>query len=159
MKKLINLFLIAFTLVTFSVLIAGCSKDGSDPGGGSDDTFKLTGVSIPGTLSVTLNSNLSITANGFAIGDIIKFTSKNNPSDLYQFPVSNVTATSASINIGSAINSGVYNISVIRGSKEIYIGSTTLSIQPNTSIPDVSGKNIKGIIYCNGRGIPNVLVC
>lgn len=158
MKKLINLFLIAFTLVTFSVLIAGCSKDGSDSGGGSDDTFKLTGVSIPGTLSVTLNSNLSITANGFAIGDIIKFTSKNNPSDLYQFPVSNVTATSASINIGSAINSGVYNISVIRGSKEIYIGSTTLSIQPNTSIPDVSGKNIKGIIYCNGRGIPNVVV-
>ncbi len=77
---------------------------------------------------MTLNSNLTITANGFAIGDIIKFTSKNNPSDLYQFPVSNVTATSASINIGSAINSGVYNISVIRGSKEIYIGSTTLSI-------------------------------
>lgn len=160
MKKLINLFLIAFALLTFSVLISGCSKDESNSGGGDGDgdTFKLTGVSIPGTLSVTLNSNLTITANGFAIGDIIKFTSKNNPSDLYQFPVSNVTATSASINIGSAINSGVYNISVIRGSKEIYIGSTTLSIQPNTSIPDISGKNIKGVIYCNGRGIPNVVV-
>ena len=160
MKKLINLFLIAFALLTFSVLISGCSKDESNSGGGDGDgdTFKLTGVSIPGTLSVTLNSNLTITANGFAIGDIIKFTSNNNPSDLYQFPVSNVTATSASINIGSAINSGVYNISVIRGSKEIYIGSTTLSIQPNTSIPDISGKNIKGVIYCNGRGIPNVVV-
>lgn len=159
MKKILNKIFVTLLFSVGLLLFSGCSKDNPDNGGGTPDTsFKLTGVSIPGTISVTLNSNVTITAKGFASGDIIKFASKSETSKVFQFPVSNVTANSATINIGSTINSGVYNISALRGTKELALGSTTLSIQAVSTIPDIAGKNIKGIVYCNGKGVSGVVV-
>jgi len=157
MKNLYKIILATVLLFAGGLFITGCSKDNN----GSTtptDTFKLTGVSIPGTISVTLNSNVTITAKGFATGDILKFTSQSNTSNKYQFTVSNVTTTNATINIGSSISSGTYIISAIRGTKELSLGSTILSIQAVSSIPDIAGKNIKGIVYCNGKGISGVVV-
>lgn len=157
MKKILNKIFVTLLLSVGLLLFFGCSKDNT--GGDKPDTsFKLTGVSIPGTISVTLNSDVTITAKGFAAGDIIKFASKSDASKVYQFSVSNVTENSATINIGSTISSGVYNISAVRGTKELALGSTTLSIQAVSTIPDVAGKNIKGIVYCNGKGVPDVVV-
>ena len=99
MKKILNKIFVTLLFSVGLLLFSGCSKD--NPGGDKPDTsFKLTGVSIPGTISVTLNSNVTITAKGFAAGDIIKFASKSETSKVFQFPVSNVTANSATINIG-----------------------------------------------------------
>ena len=155
MKKLTQnrLFLI---LLFFGILLfAGCEKKTvPEP----TNTFKLTGVSIPGTISVTLNSDITITGNGFAAGDKLKFVSVDNPAVKHEFTVNNVTTSGVTINIGASINSGRYNITAIRGTNEISLGSTVLSIQSNTNIPDIAGKNIKGIVYCNGKGIANVVV-
>ncbi|MFA6335560.1 MAG: calcineurin-like phosphoesterase family protein [Bacteroidales bacterium] len=157
MKKLKKIVFGINLLLISGLFVAGCSTgDSSDPD--PIDTFKLTGVSIPGIISVTLNSDITITGQGFAVGDKLVFTSSTNSSSKYDFPVSNVTSTGVTINIGSAISSGTYNIKAVRGTKEISFGTTVVSIQAISNIPDVSGKNIKGIIYCNGKGIPNVVV-
>lgn len=122
------------------------------------DTFVLTGVSIPGTISVTPNSNVEITGKGFAAGDKIVFTLSGNTAQKFEFTVAGVTANSVSINIGSLITSGTYNISAVRGAKSISLGSAILRITANTNIPDIAGKNIKGVVYCNGRGVAGVAV-
>ncbi|OFY45150.1 MAG: hypothetical protein A2X18_14570 [Bacteroidetes bacterium GWF2_40_14] len=157
MKKLVLNILSLNLLLISTMLIVGCGKS-TVPEPIPTDTFKLTGISIPGTISVALNSDIPIVGNGFAAGDKLKFTSVDNASVKHEFTVSNVTSTGVTINIGATINSGRYNISAVRGTKEITLGSTTLSIQSNTNIPDIAGKNIKGIVYCNGKGIANVVV-
>ncbi len=138
------------------LFITACSTQKEDPV--PSDTFKLTGISIPGTIAVTLNSDVTITGNGFAAGDKIVFTLSDNSASKFEFTVNNVTSSSVTINIGSSIISGRYNIKAVRGTKEIALGTTTVSLQPSTNIPDVNGKNIKGIVYCNGKGVANVLV-
>lgn len=152
-KSTIKYFSILF--LTGIVLLSGCSK--SEPPVPTD-SFKLTGVSIPGTISVPLNTDVTISGSGFASGDKLVFTSTTNSALKFEFPVTILSASSVKINIGSSITSGAYNIKAVRGTKEISLGSATVSLQTNTSIPDMAGKNIKGIVYCNGRGIPNVVV-
>lgn len=157
MKRLKRIILIINLLLVSGLLIVGCSKnDNSEPN--PTDTFKLTGVSIPGTISVTLNSDVAISGKGFAVGDKLVFTSSTNVGVKFDFTVGNVTSEGVTINIGSSISSGTYNIKAVRGSKEISLGTTVISIQAVSNIPDVTGKNIKGIVYCNGKGIPNVVV-
>ncbi len=155
MKKPSKIIYKLYLLSLVVIFVIGCSKSETPT---PTDTFKLTGVSIPGTISVPLNANVSITGSGFATGDKLIFTLTTNSSNKFEFTVSNVTNTGVTINIGSSISSGVYNIKAARGTKEISLGTTTLSIQTNTDIPDVAGKNIKGVVYCNGRGVPNVVV-
>lgn len=142
-------------LISGIVLVSGCSKSETPE---PTNTFKLTGVSIPGTISVTLNSDVTISGSGFAAGDKLVFTSSTSSSIKFEFPVTILSASSVKINIGSSITSGSYSIKAVRGTKEISLGSATVSIQTSTSIPDMAGKNIKGVVYCNGRGIPNVVV-
>ncbi len=152
-KRSIKYFSILF--IAGIVLISGCSKNEPPV---PTDSFKLTGVSIPGTISVPLNSDVTISGSGFASGDKLVFTSTTNASIKFEFPVTILSTSSVKINIGTSITSGAYNIKAVRGTKEISLGSATVSLQTNTSIPDMAGKNIKGIVYCNGRGIPNVVV-
>jgi len=155
MKNIKDLVLIFSLLLISGLFITGCSKS-EDPI--DTNTFKLTGVSIPGTISVTLNSDVAIVGKGFEAGDLLVFTSSTNSSVRYEFPVTDVTATGVKINIGSSISSGTYNISAVRDTKEIALGTAVLSIQAVDNIPDIAGKNIKGIVYCNGKGVPNVVV-
>ena len=155
MKNLKKIIFYGSLLFISGLLVVGCSKT-VEPA--PTDTFKLTGVSIPGTISVTFNSDISIQGTGFASGDKLIFISVDNPNLKYPFNVANVTTSGVTINIGSAIVSGRYNITAARGTKEISLGTTTLSIQVNVSIPDIAGKNIKGFVYCNGKGIANVIV-
>lgn len=151
--KIINF---STVILLVSVLfIVSCSKS-EDPI--PVETFKLTGVSIPGTISVSVNADITITGNGFATGDKLVFTSTTNSALRFEFMVNVISTSSITINIGSSISSGTYNIKAVRGTKEISLGSAIISIQTNTNIPDVAGKNIKGVVYCNGRGIPNVVV-
>jgi len=154
-KNLKKIILYSSLLFISGLLFVGCSKK-NEPA--PADTFKLTGVSIPGTISVALNSDVSILGNGFAVGDKIIFISTDNSSIKYEFTVANVTSSGVTINIGASISSGRYNITAARGTKQISLGTTTLSLQSNINVPDVAGKNIKGIVYCNGKGIANVVV-
>ena len=154
MKKIKEfVFLISF-LLTGGLFVTGCAGL-QDPA--SVGTSKLTDVSIPETIAVPLNSDISIVGQGFEEGYKLIFTSTNS-GDTYEFPVNDVTGTGVKINIGENINSGTYKVTAVKGSDESYLGTTRLSLQAATTIPDIAGKNIKGIVYCNGKGIPNVVV-
>jgi len=154
-KNLKKIILYSTLLFISGLLVVGCSKKVEPT---PTDTFKLTGVSIPGTISVAINSDVSILGSGFAAGDKLIFVSTENSSLKYEFTVANVTNSGITINIGSSISSGRYNITAVRGTKQISLGTTTLSLQSNISIPDITGKNIKGMVYCNGKGVANVIV-
>jgi len=156
MKKIYTILLTVSVLIFSAMLTVSCEKpDTPNP---PAETFVITGVSIPGTISVTPNSDVVITGKGFASGDKIVFTLSTNSAQKFEFTVSNVTANSVSVNIASLISSGTYNISAVRGTKSISLGSAILRITANTDIPDIAGKNIKGVVYCNGRGVAGVAV-
>jgi len=156
MNKINKFFYVSCLIIVGVFSAVSCEKpDKPNP---PVDTFVLSGVSIPGTISVTPNANVEITGKGFASGDKIVFTLSGNSAQKFEFNVASVTANSVSINIGSQITSGTYNISAVRGAKSISLGSAILRITANTTIPDISGKNIKGVVYCNGRGVAGVAV-
>ena len=69
MKRIYTILLTAGVLILSAMLTVSCEKpDTPNP---PVETFVITGVSIPGTISVTPNSDVVITGKGFASGDKI----------------------------------------------------------------------------------------
>ncbi len=66
MKQYTKYLSLLFVALINILLVASCSKNETPA---PEDTFKLTGVSIPGTISVALNTDLSIIGKGFSVGD------------------------------------------------------------------------------------------
>jgi len=155
MKNLKNCIFIFNFLILCGFLVTGC-KGTDDPT--DTETLKLTGVVLPQTISTTLNSEVTFTGKGYAEGDIIKLTSATDMSVSYSFTVANVTTTGVTINLGNNIVSGSYSVTVIRGNEKKNLGITTISIQTGLDVPDKAGTNVKGIVYCNGKGVQGVMV-
>lgn len=148
-----RLFLI---LGILAITNTGC--DDTDEPVVKDPGFAITGVSIPSTLDVLRDAEIMITGKGFEIGDQIHFTSKNGNSEKYSTTVTSVTPQSATFSIPTGILSGNYTITVSRSDKSLMLGSLSLSIIVDATIPDKEGMTVKGIVYSDGVGIPGVVV-
>ena len=142
-----RLFLI---LGILAITNTGC--DDTDEPVVKDPGFAITGVSIPSTLDVLRDAEIMITGKGFEIGDQIHFTSKNGNSEKYSTTVTSVTPQSATFSIPTGILSGNYTITVSRSDKSLMLGSLSLSIIVDATIPDKEGMTVKGIVYSDGVG-------
>src|SRR5690606_17689152 len=56
------------------------------------------------------------------------------------------------------LTSGAYRIGVQRGSRSLTLGSSSIEIVFNASIPDIQGMTVKGVVYVGGKGLANVVV-
>jgi hypothetical protein len=132
----------------------GCNDD-PDP---VDEGLKITGVSIPSNINVPVNGNITLTGQGFALNDQIQFVLTTDANKKYISYVSAVTGQSATFALPAGISSGIYKLTVIRGDESMLLGTTTINVITDTGIPDKPGMTVKGIVFCDGEGVPGVTV-
>ncbi|MCK7536490.1 MAG: IPT/TIG domain-containing protein [Marinilabiliales bacterium] len=133
----------------------GCKKDPLPP---EEEGLKITGISIPSSINVPVGGEITITGNGFAVNDKIEFVLVSDAGKVFSSTVTSVTAQSATFILPAGISSGSYRLSVIRGTDSLVLGTLTVNVIVNTGIPDKPGMTVKGIVFCDGEGVPGVVV-
>ena len=123
-----------------------------------EEKLKITGVSIPSSIDVVLNGDITLTGKGFAVDDEIHLALFSDPDEEYISIVVSVTEQSVTFSLPDGIHSGKYTLTVSRGEESMLLGSVTINIVADTDIPDKPGMTIKGVVYCDGAGIPGVTV-
>lgn len=143
-----------FMVLIIFTLSCCTEKQTPDPPAG----LKITGVSIPSSIDAVADGEIILTGKGFAVGDLITLTLISDPAKSYQCSITQVTDATATFNLPEGITSGIYRITVSRGSESLILGSATINIVVNNNIPDIEGMTIKGVVYSDGAGIPGVAV-
>jgi len=154
--KTVLSFLVIFSFLCVEISLNGCKDDG--PADVVDEGLSISGVSIPSSLDVVAKGDVTLAGKGFADGDQIRLTAVSGAASEYTVSVKSVTDQSVSFALPVNISSGTYKITVIRGTESLVLGSLLLNIVADTNIPDKAGMTVKGVVYCNGKGIAGVVV-
>ena len=149
-KKILVLF--------FVVVTAACTGCKEDPLPPVDEGLKITGISIPSSLSVPVGGEITITGKGFAVNDQIIFVLTTDAGKTYTAVITSVTDQGATLTLPSGITSGTYKLTVKRGTDSLLLGTLTVNVIADTGIPDKPGMSLKGVVYCDGEGVPGVVV-
>lgn len=151
-----NATLGSFMLAAMLFICTGCPSVAPTPT--PADTFKITGVSLPGTLQVTFGSSYTLTAKGFKTGDFVLFISSADTTLQYKANLTSAAETSVVFDIPTDMKSGSYKLYACRGTKRISLGTIAVTIAADVSVPDKDGMTVKGVVYCGGKGVANVPV-
>ena len=144
-------------LIIFIVVFAACTGCNEDPPP-VDEGLKITGVSIPATLNVPEGGEITLTGSGFAVNDQIRFVLTTDSGKVYTAAVTTVTGQTATFSLPAGIPSGTYRLTVIRGDDSMVLGTVTVNVIADNTIPDKPGMTLKGVVYCDGEGVPGVVV-
>jgi len=142
----------------FIAAIAACTGCKKDPPPPVDEGLRITGISIPSSLDVPLGGEVIITGSGFALNDLIEFVLTSDAGKVYTAVMITVTGQTGTFILPAGITSGTYRLTVIRGTDSMVLGTVTLNVVANTTIPDITGMTLKGVVYCDGAGVPGVVV-
>ncbi|MRR19069.1 metallophosphoesterase [bacterium] len=145
-------------IILFTAAMTACGGCNEEPVPPEDEGLKITGISIPSSISVPVGGEITITGNGFAVNDRMEFVLVSDASKVYSSNVTSVTAQSATFTLPAGISSGSYRLTVIRGTDSMLLGTLTVNVITNTGIPDKPGMTVKGIVFCDGEGVPGVVV-
>lgn len=142
-----------------SFVIISCTKKRNEgpltkPDGGGSGIW--TEIKLPATVFADKTSNFVIEGKGFAVGDKIIFTPTSGPS--VTFTLTQAEAGHIAFKLPSELKSGSYRIGVQRGTSSLTLGSSSIEIVFNASIPDKPGMTVKGVVYSGGTGLANVVV-
>ncbi|MCX6333546.1 MAG: calcineurin-like phosphoesterase family protein [Bacteroidia bacterium] len=143
-----------FVIIGVGISFNSCNNDNKV----DDKLLKITGVSIPSSLDIVADGEITLTGKGFEVGDLIVFTLKGDAGTEYTSTVTSVTASTVTFTLPDGISSGIYTISVERGDESLALGTVTINVLANLDIPDISGMTVKGVVYCDGYGLPGVVV-
>ncbi|UMB52583.1 calcineurin-like phosphoesterase family protein [Lutibacter sp. A64] len=120
--------------------------------------FIITGVSIPSSIDIAIGEPVVLTGKGFVINDQIELKSSINSDIIYTANIIDVTDKTGTFIIPDDFSTGNYSIRVIRGEKNLLLGSLLFNLVTNVTIPDIEGMTIKGVVYSDGKGISGVTV-
>jgi len=151
-KKHYFLTVFLLTLTIFFLFIRCTEKPIPETG------LSITGVSIPSEIYAYKGELITFTGKGFQENDQIQLNSTSDLLLQYLITISSFDEQSFSFIIPDDFKSGSYRITVVRGDESQFIGTVSINITVNTEIPDIEGMTIKGIVYCDGNGIPGVVV-
>lgn len=156
LQKVVLILIGIFIFSGIAIVFNSCKEDNPLPT--NEPELKITGVSIPSSLDIPAKSDFTITGKGFAQDDQLRLTLTTDASKAYTINVKSVTPQAAAFTLPDAFASGTYQITVVRGTESLLLGSSMFNIVANSNIPDVAGMTVKGVVYCNGLGIPGVVV-
>lgn len=123
-----------------------------------DNSLNISGVSIPSAINTSAEADITLNGKGFQVGDQILLTSNTTDGTVYTSTIVSITTDTATFNLPGEITSGSYKLTVSRGTETLVLGSTLLTIIAETDLPDLEGMTVKGLVYCNGVGVPGVVV-
>ncbi|MBP1614828.1 MAG: hypothetical protein H6Q13_2276 [Bacteroidetes bacterium] len=147
--------MLAVLVVSISVTFAGCS-DGSVTN--TEAGLHITNVSIPVSIEVTVGGDITLEANGFETGDLVKLTSQTDETQTFSLELKTVADTYIIFTLPDEVTSGKYSLSVIRGEESMALGVLNISLVAGITVPDVDGMTVKGVVSCEGEGISGVVV-
>ena len=133
----------------------GCQEKPEPP---EKEGLKITGISIPSSIDVPPGGEITLTGAGFAVNDIIEFVLTADAGQVYTASITAVTGQTAIITLPVGVSSGAYKLTVKRGNESMILGRLTINVTTSTGIPDKPGMTLKGVVYCDGEGVPGVVV-
>ncbi len=120
--------------------------------GASKLTVKLAiNLSIPATISAERGEKVTLRGNGFNSSDKLQILQGGGS---HEVTITEVDANSITFVIPRTVVAGSCELQLTRGTETQLLGSTKLSLK----VPDKENATIKGIVLCDGIGVPNVLV-
>ncbi len=143
-----------FLIIITSEIINACNETPPE----EEKKFKITGISIPGTIYTSPGESIEITAKGFEENDLINLVSTTNAEQDYLLGIDSLGSNAIKFQLPQSVISDTYRIIAVRGDETQILGTTQLNITTGILIPDKPGMTIKGQVYCNGAGVPNVSV-
>ncbi|MDD3106083.1 MAG: calcineurin-like phosphoesterase C-terminal domain-containing protein [Bacteroidales bacterium] len=155
-KKSALYLLLVFILSLATVTMHSCGEE--DIPKIEKPEFRITGISIPASIDIEKDGQITLTGKGFEVGDQIQFVVFDDESSKFSTKVLSVTSQSATFKLPTSLTSGKYKLSVTRGDQTLSLGSIQINIIADNYIPDKQGMTIKGVVYSNGVGIPGVVV-
>lgn len=162
MKTRFFIHVLSIFLLAFGTLFLSCSKDGgsSSTTPPTDETGKpitITELSLASSYLIDNSKTFTIGGKGFEKNDVI-LLKKRNSSQQYIFTIKQLKDNEIVVETKDNIPADTYEIYIQRDNKSKLLGETTITIVFNANIPDKQGMNIKGSVYSQGKGVPNVVV-
>ena len=160
MKKFLSFNALSALLLSAGILMIGCGGSGTEGPDQPEVKVVATNVSVPASAEVTAGENLTFTLRGktnFSADDQVILRSASN-TDYPCTMVSFNDGTSMVVRLPENIVSGSYKVYVKHGGQNYYVSQFNLTILKPLVIEPANGVNIYGIVQCDGKGVPNVLV-
>lgn len=154
--KNMNRYINAAFSAIFLILASACNKQ---PGPVFEQqTRMVSDCYFHSMITVYRGEPYCIDGSGFIEGDVISFRDAADASVRYDIAVENVLPKSCTVLIPLEMEYGYYNIYLIRGEREQFLAQSRFSLTIRTDVPDKAGATIKGMVYCQERGVPGVRV-
>ena len=155
-------FLLVSLVLVITVLGAGlnsCSSDDPIDSVKPPETgIDIKRVSIPSSLNIVIGGEVTISGQGFKSGDKIRLSLSSDSNNEHLINIATVSDEKVTFALPKGVVSGKYSITVVRGDKGQLLGSIMLNIVTDTTIPDVEGMTVKGIVSSDGKGVEGVVV-
>ena len=148
--KIVN-FILSIVMLLGSVACTGGT--GTDEPGGQ--TAIVTDVQAEATMLLTAGGDYRIMAAGAEQTDIILMKG----SKTFECAITRLSATWFRFAVPSDITDGKYTLSICRGEQTQELFTTNVTVQSvSTIVESKEGYNIKGMVYCESKGVKGVLV-
>ena len=144
----------AFVLV-FAFALAGCKESPTDNPDAGGDIWPLTDITVQSTVRCSIGDVKTIRVRGAKMTDVL--TLENGDVKLEQV-ITDVSETWLQYEVQSGVESGTYDFVVTRGDKSQTLFTADVFVTLNTQVPDKEGMNLKGMVFCEDAGVPDVLV-
>lgn len=150
-----------YALLAVSLTNASCAK--TTPHIATDNKTEIANIDITNlqvfkNYYLSANATLEIKGIGFKQGDLITFSPRDNQSNIITLPIASITDDGIVLNATNEFKKGFYTLALKRGNSYRQLGGSNFQFIFNPSIPDIAGKNVKGSVYSNGKGVANVVV-
>ena len=159
MRKIVSFSALSALFAAAVLILYSCGGSGENQDQ-PETKIVASNVNVPGSVEVTAGENLIFNLRGktgFASDDPVILRSASN-TDHTCAMVSLNDGTDMTIRIPESLVSGTYKIYIRHGGQNYYVGQTDLTILKALLITPEEGVNIYGIVQCDGKGVPGVLV-
>lgn len=112
-------------------------------------------VELPGAINTSWGKSVTIKGRGFQSTDKLTLIQGGGNSEI---AVSAADETSLTFTVPDTAADGPCEFILHRGDEEQSLGSAQLYLTYSGDIPDKDGATVKGIVLCQGKGVPGVLV-
>lgn len=147
--------LIGLCLLMAETLFASCGNDDTKT---SLKVVDVSGINVPSSVTIKNGSLLQLQGSGLKTTDLVELINKDVATLKFNASVSSVQEQTFGIILPEDFVSGTYTLTLIREEKRLQLGTMNINLAPDTEIPDKDGMTLKGVVFCNGKGVPNVVV-
>lgn len=154
----LSAFLLFVTFITVSCEKTTTKPDEDENPSEQVDKLQLSDVSIPAVFDIKKGVETKINGKGYQANDVIVLTPLGGLTKSYTITATKVESDHIFVVFPEDLVEGRYTLVAKRGDLSQTLGTTTFNYVLRTDIPDREGKNVKGVVHINGKGLVNVVV-